>query len=381
MPKARERFKYTAPSVADIKDVRDASGYAFNSLTKPEAQLSNLKHEASNLVRLLPATWEGARYVAFPMWVHYNIGPDRDAYLCTEEMAAEYERAGLVFPGEDPPRCAACDARRAAREAGEEKLADDLRSTRRWAAYVINRSAPDDGVLFWSVPHTVNKGLAGAMMDDNEEGVLPITDIDSGYDFSFSKEGSGLKTKYSAMTVARRPTPLSTRETDIEKWLSFVLDHPIPNVLQFYPYSEIQRALQGKSTRPTEDEQQAQRDDTQRVQVGGAPSAEPIQSTDEPPAPVRENVEVTAEQINAMSRRELITFVRENGLPMDPDGYEDKTDLATAVITGLGLNKAATPPPETITEPQSAAVDVAVEDKGGQSRLELLRQRHRQQVT
>lgn len=52
-----------------------------------------------------------------------------------------------------------------------------------------------------------------------------------------------------------------------------------------------------------------------------------------------EQEEITADDINKMKRKAVVSLIEENGLDTDPDDHDDTDDLKAAVIDELGLSE------------------------------------------
>ena len=358
----KEKFQYNRRAVADTQAVRDSSGYTFRPLIVDGLGINSFRPEPSNLIRLLPPTWDQARHLALETWVHYGIGSDQDSYICPHQMDSIFAQIGIELPVES--RCAVCTARGRAQDDGEGELADDLRPTKRWAGYVINRNKLEDGIIFWAMPHTLNKSLATSMLSEQEAGIISIDDPYEGYDVSFAREGTGKKTKYVGLTIARKQTPLSTDERLMDVWLEKVVKNPIPKILRFYPYEEIERALRGQ--KPREDE------DTRTQPAPEQPSREPDvaqrPATTEPDPAPPEDKAYNPPAVDDLSRTELITFINKEKLsfsgPLDDMGRKELVDI---ILKGPdGETQGNQPPPPESPAPRG----------NGGSRLDSLREKY-----
>ena len=386
---AREKFQFQKYDETDMRDMRDSSGSRFRSVFKQIEGLSAFKVGSQNLVRILPPTWPSARKFALELWQHFQVGPDNQRYLCPEQMFNVFNQIGMELPVE--PRCAPCDSLRDAQSDGDGALADDLKPKRSWALFLIDRNTTDkDNIYFWAMPYTVNKDLAQAILSDQEAGILQVHDPYDGYDLDFSTEGKGIKTNYGRVNIGRRPTPLHSDDAIMNKWLDFITAHPLPTMLQFYPYDEVARLLCGKPS--AEDE------------PGDAPSGrgglppDPDKKDDDLPAawdasgqPVEEQAGTgkdddlnreAFESAKQMSRGDLNAYIVKHALTLeDPDelGKKQLVDLVTAHVVST-----FTPQPnaETVTEPALESKkpnETPQADEGeGRDHFEQLRNRYRQ---
>lgn len=343
MARARERFQYKRPEVEGVREVRDASGSMYKSIIKDSVSVKMFKVQPTNLIRFLPPTWENATYMALPTIVHYSIGGDGDTYLCPKEMAGVYRDIGQTLPV--PDDCAICDARTQATQNGEGELADSLKPTKRWSAYIIDRQKQDEGVHFWAVPHTVNKDISTRMIGEKESGVLPVDDPDNGFDISFSKEGQLKQTKYLGINIARNPVPLTLDEELFDQWLTLAIEHPIPSILNFYSYAEMERALKGQKVR----------DDASPL-----PSAPPIQNLNPPPVAPTLNPSDFEVTLDTMSRKELLEYTKTKKFVIEGDTDEmGKMELVSAIQNiqqqfGSAERVKIAPATEASADPKSA---------------------------
>ena len=166
------------------------------------------------------------------------------------------------------------------------------------------------------------------MLHNNEETgeVREIDSPENGNDVRFRKEGSGIGTKYTGLEITHKTSLLSKDDEEIDKWLKFVKDNPIPDVLIFHDYDTIARAagLEAQNASSSQQEDDPEPDsmdaDLQYYDVMG----------------------MTASRVKALIERE--------GLNVDPREYDEEEDLGSllkAVADDLGLE----PPPRTKDEP------------------------------
>jgi hypothetical protein len=141
--------------------------------------------EGEHRVRILPPTWEGAQHFGIDVFAHYNIGMENSVFLCVQNSPD-------VCDKED---CALCDARAKAGENRDEVLADALKPRKRVLVWIIDRNNQSDGPQIWPMPYTIDRDLAGLVVDDEGKGVLTIDHPDDGIDVLFKREGKDTRTR------------------------------------------------------------------------------------------------------------------------------------------------------------------------------------------
>jgi len=227
----RSRFSYHAPSQEALRK-RAEGGGGRTSFVKGNIQMFTPK-EDSNLVRMLPPTWEGAEHYGYDIYIHYDVGGEGAAYLCPAKMKNK--------------KCPICEE--AARTKTDEEYANQLRPGHRVLVWVIDRDKEDEGVKLWSMPMTIDRDLASLAVDKRSGELLLIDNPDEGYDVEFERAGKGMKTKYTGIRIGRKPSSLDNPDA-----LEFIKDNPIPGVLKFFTYDQIKAAFMGTGEDEDEDE-------------------------------------------------------------------------------------------------------------------------------
>lgn len=153
--------------------------------------------EGQNRVRILPS-WRGKNedfYLELP--VHRNIGPNSQWATC------------LKFWNEPCPICRAIDRLSASQTARDQNAASKMLPD---ARYVVNVGVPnsEDGLVKpWSISPSWFYEILGFFADP-EYG--DFTNPREGYDYIFTREGTGLKTRYTNKRFARNPSPVKIAE-------------------------------------------------------------------------------------------------------------------------------------------------------------------------
>jgi len=175
--------------------------------------------EGDNWLRILPPTWPNAEHYALDLYVHYEVGPDNNTYLCPEKMRG--------IP------CPLCAELKRAKAAGESEYARALDSGLRLAAYIVDREGADKGVQLWMYSPTIDREILEQSRDRRTGEILMIDNPATGYDIEFKRTGKGLHTKYTGIKIARQPSPIE------DKYIDYAVANPIPNLLKFYDADHI----------------------------------------------------------------------------------------------------------------------------------------------
>jgi len=238
--KTKSRFQYQQRTREDVKRRANQSGGLFDSLFKAQFSTFTPK-EGKNQVRILPATWDKPTHYGMDVFVHYGIGSDNQSYLCLDATKGE--------------KCPICEERKQADRAGDSDYAKSLQATKRVLVWVINRGAESDGPQLWSMPWTIDRDINSLTLEE-EGGILAMDDPEDGYDVHITRTGTGLKTKY-LVKIARRASPLADDPDKAQEWLDFIVENPLPEVLQCFDYDHIASVAQGKkSAKDEEDEEE-----------------------------------------------------------------------------------------------------------------------------
>jgi hypothetical protein len=233
MAKSR-KFNYKPTYEDTVKRAeRKTSGYA--SLLK-DAKIFKAA-EGDNVVRVLPPSWKDPDHYGYRIWVHNNVGPKDQRYLCLREN-----------PTSPHKRCPICEelSRLGPRATTEDR---QLLSPREAVLYyIIDREKPKEGVQVWMVSPTAEAQIAAQTVDKRRGNVLNIIDPDDGYDLSFMRQGmTKNKTRYLGYKVDRDPSPLSESERSYNRWLDEISERPLPSLLNFYTPDQIEEELYGKA--------------------------------------------------------------------------------------------------------------------------------------
>lgn len=226
---ASRGFSYKPKSLDLIKKKATGQRSQFARMLK-DTYLTYMSQQGVNKVRLLPANEE---YWGYPIQVHW-IGDDNftRAYACPRQMKA--------MP------CPVCEERSRLYDENDQDGAKALNTSERLLVWIINRDDQEKGPMLWDMPKTLEIDMNGGAVDDEAESVLPLDDPIEGYDLRFNREGKGTTTRYQAFTVARRSSPLTDDEEELEKWLDYVEANPLEQCVTLYEYDHIKAVFEGK---------------------------------------------------------------------------------------------------------------------------------------
>lgn len=330
---SRVNFQYKPHNAATLQTLATGGDDFDKFLNVPKIWKPR---DGVNTIRILPPTFENAQHWALYIKVHYGIGPDRQSYLCLHKMKGE--------------PCPPCEERAVAQRDGDEKYAKELDSRNRALIYLIDRDDEAAGIQAYAMPSTLDRDLVKVVVDPRTQEVLPIDDPYSGYDVSFNKSGTGVKTDYSGIQVARRESPLGN-----DAALQYALDHPLDTVLVYFSYDRIQAEFMGGAApAPQQQEPQAR---------GGRQA----------PAPAQNDLpEVTWEYVHALASQELDALCAE--MPelaeIDPATAKNDDDLKGWICEVLHLVEPA-PAAAPVAGRRGAAP--APEPSGAAQRMRLTR--------
>jgi hypothetical protein len=230
-----DRFVYRGRdrTVESVVRKSKQSGGSYDSYLSSEAPKFAPK-EGECAIRILPGTWEDTDKWGtgwdIGVHVHHSVGPDNGAYLCLDKMKGE--------------TCPVCEARR---EATDEDEKDQLRASQRFLCWVVDRDNEKAGPMLWAMPLTLFREINARSVEKKSNTPILIDDPEEGYDIIFSRTGTGIKTKYTAVEVVRDPSPLHDDEQLQQRWLDYITEHPLPEMLNFFEADYIEKVLFGKA--------------------------------------------------------------------------------------------------------------------------------------
>lgn len=225
-------------------------GKEFDKIVKDHIKLWK-PNDGINIIRIVPATWKNPEHYGYDLYVHYGVGPERQSYLDLTKML-------------DKPDPITEEHGEALRE-GDQKYAKDIESKRRCGIFLVDRENEKEGVQFWAMPWTIDADLNKLAVDKRTGETLNIDDPEDGYDIEFEKTGKDRNTKYEAVAIARRSSPLGSR-----KWLEYAQDNPIPDQLVYFDYEHIAKAFGGGGSHRGREDEREERDADDRGGRGGS---------------------------------------------------------------------------------------------------------------
>lgn len=181
--------------------------------------------EGQNRVRILPSWRKGKDqdfYVELP--THRNIGPGNQWATC------------LQFWGEPCPICRAIERLSTSQAARDQNAASKMMPEERYLVNVGVPNSEEGQVKPWSISPTWFYEILGFFADP-EYG--DFTNPREGYDYIFTREGTGLKTRYTNKRFARNPSPVKI--PDCKKKLINLDTFP-----RRYTRQELQAFLRGE---------------------------------------------------------------------------------------------------------------------------------------
>lgn len=252
---SRSSFQYHGRDASFIKQRAEMQNSMYDSYLLDSYQ--QFKPTAGeHTIRILPPTWQDrvkwGNNWGIDVHLHYNVGPENQAYLCPNKM--------LGLP------CAVCDFRAELFEDGNEKDAKALNLSRRVLCWLINRKDEKAGPILWGMAGTTETDIQDRSRDRKTGAAFLIDHPDEGFDVFFIREGNKKEnTKYRSVEVDRDASPIFTDGELMEKTLEFISQHPLPDVLRFYPNEYLFKLCNGTST-PAAETQPVQRTTRQRLE-------------------------------------------------------------------------------------------------------------------
>lgn len=170
--------------------------------------------------------------------IHRKVGADKGTYLCLDKT--------LGLP------CPMCDIWR---DDDEEKL----KPSDRILCWVIDRKDEKSGPKLWNMPLGTSKDIQAASQDRQTGEWYPVEHPEEGFDIYFDREGEKDRTRYNHFDLAKRSSPLHQDQAKMDKWLAYVMDKPLPELLKTYEEDYILKVLSGQR-RDDDDDRSRDRD-------------------------------------------------------------------------------------------------------------------------
>ncbi len=267
----QRKFKYTTRSREAAQRAATQTGGQYDSYIREEFEIFKPKPDTDHQLRIMPATWDEADNYGVEVFVHYGIGSDENSYLCRLKMLGE--------------PCPICEE---AMATDDDDYAKELKPSKRIAVWLIDRDQEDKGPLIWPMSYTTDKEI-GKLQENKRTGEFyPVDCPYDGWDIELEREGTGLRTKYT-VAISRSQTLLSDDETQLEEWMDFITENPIPDTLNYYEYDYIKQVFEGGAQhseqesepdqRPAGEEYESQPDDGEEY---NEPDQEPEPEPEQP---------------------------------------------------------------------------------------------------
>jgi hypothetical protein len=237
-PRERRKFHYTPPTLDQVRKVVE-NKRTYPSIFNSDAKIFKAK-EGNNLVRILPPTWDrdNPTHYGYAVYSHNGVGPGNGStYLCPlDNETSPYNS------------CPVCDElNNLGRRATKEEYSK-LKSKRAILYAIIDRNNKEEGIQIWRASSTTDSEIAAQAIDEFDKSLLRIEDPYEGYDIQFHRIGTGFNdTEYKGFKIARRSSPLSDNEKELDRWLEWIEDHSIPSLLNFTKPEDIEKAMHGRT--------------------------------------------------------------------------------------------------------------------------------------
>lgn len=304
-------YKQRDPNVA--KKRGDQSANDFDVIIRDD--LKSFTPEGDKIIRILPPTWDSPEHFGLDLHVHYGIGPDNQSYLCLDKMKGE--------------PCPICEERARAQADGDSDYADQLKPTKRVLYALVDRDHEKEGVQFWAAPWTIDRDICKLVVDKRTGDTLAIDDPEDGYDVEFSRTGKGINTKYTGISISRRPSELGN-----DKWLDFMVENPLTEILVYKDYDYIAKIFGSGGSRDSRDsDRKSSRrslDDEQETDLRKGEMKRGKSLDDEKPS---------FKDVMKMSYDELCSVIDSFKLKINPEDSSDDDELAEWICEDLGLKE------------------------------------------
>jgi len=267
-------FNYQAPTYETAVQLSERRGRSWDAIFADGIKFFKARN-GDNQIRILPPSWEGHKHYSFEIKVHREVGPDKQQYLCLNQ-----ERAP------DRGRCPICAERaelvHTVRTQADKEEVDKMRPSTSGVIFLIDRfrqRETDAGPVIWQISTRTDNEILSQSLIKSSQMYLPIAHPVEGYDVEFNRSGEGLMTRYNGFRVARSSSPVSNDPEQLQRWMDYLDDHPIPEILNFYPESHIRAVWGGQSARRPDPEDGEER----RVPAEPAARTREVTQDDMPP--------------------------------------------------------------------------------------------------
>ena len=229
-------FVYHRRSAVDVEKRAKQTGGSFESYIREDIPVYKVK-EGTNILRILPPPSRDYDHYGIDIFTHYGIGVEKNTYLCPNKML-------------DKP-CPVCEEHSSVLSTfGGRQLTDQdkdnlrpFNAGKRVLTYVIDRNEEDKGPQAWPGPWTLDRDINNLRQDKFTGEILWIDDPEVGFDVAFTRQGTGLSTKYVGVDIAKRESALHRDANKATAWLKFVTNNGLRDILIYREYDRIHKAL------------------------------------------------------------------------------------------------------------------------------------------
>lgn len=268
-----KKFEYRDRSEETYKRREEQRGnIKRDSIFKDRLNIFQPKVGETNRIRILPPTWEDPEHYGYDVWIHYNVGGDKSQFLC------------LKMKGQ---ACPVCEALQTKEAANDPNYAKELKAKRKVLVWVVDRKEEEVGPKMWPMSWKLDKTFVIQARNEDTGKVDKIDHPDKGFDVYFDapkSEAKGIPFSYEGEKIARNSSPIFADEKKMDEIIEYIVEHPIPDMLDFKSYDYIKKVFEGGS--PVEEEE----DDI----------------------PVNHPKETATDKFDGLDRDELIEYATEN---------------------------------------------------------------------
>ena len=349
-----KKFEYKKRSSEDLERRTNQSSNDRDTFLSSKMKVFSPK-DGDYLLRILPPTWKDPDHYGLDLYVHYQVGADRGQFVCLDK----HGKGG----------CPICAEKANAEAEGDKDYAKALSPAKRVLLYVINRDEEDAGVQVWAAPWTFDRDLSLLCKDKRSGEILSIDDPYEGYDIEFTRKGSGRKTEYVGISVARSATPISNKDDELDEWLDYITEHPLDTIYEMRDAEHIAKAFNGGAgMHPDERAAEEARREEAKKKSGGRDRARDRDDKDSGRGgrdrdrddkdsgssrrarDGNKSNELTADSVLEMSEAELDKLCEDKNINLYADEFSSVADWAKAIVSELGLDKS---PTETLRRQRS----------------------------
>ena len=320
------KFKYSGYTREDAERTKNDRKSNFDSFIIPDITFFKAS-EGSNNIRILPPTFdnESRRLFGLKVFLHYNIGVDKSAYLCPAKMQNS--------------KCPICDERAKLDPDTDEEYIRSLNYSGKILIYVLDRNSPDKGPLVWTIPNTVLDDILDDSEDEATGELLNIDHPEKGYDVSFMAVDAGKRTcKYKKVRVSRKATPLAVEDADFDDVMDFIEKYPLSEILNYYSTSHIAAkfgAEETESENTTSKRSGSRRTEEEPTKEDDSPRRSSRRTVEEPAKedvkPKRSSKKTQVEDVSEDNNDDTDGNTKEDSLPFtpDPEKKPEKTETGS----------------------------------------------------